>query len=348
MSLDELAKRVGATLEGDGSIEVTGCASIESAGPDDVTFLTNRKYARFLDTTDAAAVITDAKTPRPSRAARLISDDPYFAFRNATVALHGFRKHPEPAGGPVSPLATVHPDATVGAGTVIHPHAVVEAGATVGRDCVLYPGVYVGAGASLGNECILFANAVVYDRCLVGNRVMLHSCVVVGQDGFGYATHDGVHHKIPQTGIVVIEDDVELGAGCAIERASVGETRIGRGTKFADLVSIGHGTKIGEHCLFVSLVGVSGSVEVGNHVVLGGQVGAIGHVKIGDGVQAAGRTGITGDVPPGARVWGMPAIDLGRARRNMIVGTDLYGLARRVRQLERELERMKKDSEVTH
>ncbi len=347
MSLDELAERVGATLEGDGSVEVTGCASIENAGPGDVTFLTNRKYARFLDTTDAAAVIIDAKTPCPARAARLVSDDPYFAFRNAAVALHGFRKHPEPVGGPVSPLATVHPDATVGPGTIIYPHAVVEAGATVGCDCVLYPGVYVGAGASLGNDCILFANAVVYDRCLVGDRVMLHSCVVVGQDGFGYATHDGVHHKIPQTGIVVIEDDVELGAGCAIERASVGETRIGRGTKFADLVSIGHGTKIGEHCLFVSLVGVSGSVEVGNHVVLGGQVGTIGHVKIGDGVQAAGRTGITSDLPPGARVWGMPAIELGRARRNIVVATDLYGLARRVRKLERELERMKKDSEVT-
>ncbi len=347
MSLDELAKRVGATLEGDGSVEVTGCASIESAGPGDVTFLTNRKYARFLETTAAAAVILDSKTPCPARAASLISDDPYFAFRNATVALHGFREHPTPPEGPISPRASVHPDATVGPRTIIHPYAVVEAGATVGSDCVLYPGVYIGAGARLGDECILFANSVVYDRCLIGNRVMLHSCVVVGQDGFGYATHDGVHHKIPQVGIAVIEDDVELGAGCAIERASVGETRIGRGTKFADLVSIGHGTRIGKHCLFVSLVGVSGSVEVGNYVVLGGQVGTIGHVKIGDGVQAAGKTGITGDVPPGARVWGMPAIDLGRARRNMMVGTDLYGLAKRVRQLERELERMTKDTEVT-
>ena len=341
MTLDELAERLGARLEGDGSVPVTGCAPIESAGPGDVTFLIKPKYAHVLETTDAAVVIVDAKTPCPARTARLVSDDPYFAFRNAAVALHGFRKHPEPTGGPISPNATVHPDATVGPGTIVHPYAVVEAGATVGRDCVLYPGVYVGAGATLGDECILFANAVVYDRCLVGSRVMLHSCVVVGQDGFGYATHDGVHHKIPQTGIVVIEDDVELGAGCAIERASVGETRIGRGTKFADLVSIGHGTKIGKHCLFVSLVGVSGSVDVGNHVVLGGQVGAIGHLKIGDGVQAAAKAGITRDLPPGARVWGIPAIDLGRARRNMIVGTDLYGLARRVRQLERELERLK-------
>ncbi len=347
MSLDELAKHLGARLEGDGSVEVTGCAAIENAGAGDVTFLTNRKYAHFLETTDAAVVIVDAETPCPSRTARLISDDPYFAFRNATVALHGFRKHPEPAGGPISPLATVHPDATVGPGTIIHPNAVVEAGATVGSDCILYPGAYVGMGATLGNRCILFANAVVYDRCQLGDRVLLHSCVVVGHDGFGYATHGGEHHKIPQTGVVVIEDDVEMGAGCAIERAGVGETRVGRGTKFADLVSIGHGTRIGEHCLFVSLAGVSGSVEVDNHVVLGGQVGVAGHLKIGDGVQAAGRAGITGDLPAGARVWGVPAIDIGRARRNMLVGTDLYGLARRVRQLERELERMKKEAEVT-
>ncbi len=348
MSLDQLARRVGARLDGDGSVEVSGCASIESAGPGDVTFVTSAKYARFLDTTGAAAVIVDDKTPVPSGMVRLISDDPYFAFRNAAVALHGFRKHPEPPDGPVSAHATVHPEASVGPGTIIRPYAVVEKGATIGRDCVLYPGVYLGAGARLGDECVLFANAVVYDHCRLGDRVMLHANAVVGQDGFGYATHAGVHHKIPQTGIVVIEDDVELGACCAIERATVGETRIGRGTKFADLVAIGHGTSVGEHCLFVSLVGVSGSVEVGNYVVLGGQVGVAGHLKIGDGVQAAGRTGITADVAPGSRVWGMPAVDLARARRNMLVGTDLSGLARRVKQLERELQRLKDESRVTH
>ena len=346
MSLDQLARRVGARLDGDGTVEVTGCASIECAGPGDVTFVNNAKYARFLETTGAAAVIIDDKTPCPSGRARLISDDPYFAFRNAAVALHGFRKHPVSPDDLVSPDATVHPEARVGPGTIIRPYAVVEAGATVGRDCVLYPGVYVGTGASLGDECVLFANAVVYDHCRIGDRVMLHANTVVGQDGFGYATHAGRHHKIPQTGIVVIEDDVEVGACCAIERATVGETRIGRGTKFADLITIGHGTHVGEHCLFVSQVGVSGSVEVGNYVVLGGQVGVAGHLKIGDGVQAGGRTGITGDIAPGRRIWGMPAVDLARARRNLLVGMDLYGLGRRVKQLERELRRLKDEAGV--
>ena len=347
ISLAELARRVGARLDGDGSVEVSGCASIEDAGPGDVTFVNNAKYARFLDTTAAAAVIVDDTTPCPSGTVRLVCDDPYFTFRNATVALHGFRKHPVPLDGAVSEHATVHPQASVGPGTIIRPYAVVEEGASIGRDCVLYPGVYVGMGARIGDECVLFANAVVYDHCRLGDRVMLHANAVVGQDGFGYATHAGSHHKIPQTGIVVIEDDVELGACCAIERATVGETRIGRGTKFADLVAIGHGTNVGEHCLFVSQVGVSGSVEVGNYVVLGGQVGVAGHLKIGDGVQAAGRTGITGDVAPGSRVWGMPAVDLPRARRNMLVGMDLHGLARRVRQLERELQRRNRSDEAT-
>jgi UDP-3-O-[3-hydroxymyristoyl] glucosamine N-acyltransferase len=341
MSLDELAKRVGARLEGDGSVQVTGCAPIEHAGPDEVTFLSNAKYSGFLKTTGAAAVIIDPKTPLPSRAAGLVADDPYYAFRNAAVALHGFRVHPKPADGPVSDRGYVHPEATVGSGTVVHPFAVVEAGATIGRDCVLYPGAYVGSGAKLGDECVLFPNVVVYDHCRLGNRVMLHSSTVIGQDGFGFATHAGAHHKIPQTGIVVIEDDVELGAGCAIERATVGETSIGRGTKMADLVNIGHGTRIGEHCLLVSLVGVSGSVDMGNYVVLGGQAGTVGHLKIGDGVQAAAQTGITSDIPPGARIGGYPAVELGRARRNMLVGSKLYDLARRVSQLERELKRMK-------
>ena len=179
-----------------------------------------------------------------------------------------------------------------------------------------------------------------------GRRVTLHANTVVGNDGFGYATHQGTHHKIPQTGIVVIEDDVEIGASCAIERAAMGETKIGKGTKFADLISIGHATTIGAHCLLVSLVGISGSVEIGDHVAIAGQVGVTGHLRIGNGVQVAGKAAVTDNIPDGMKVGGVPAVELDQALRNALVGTDLYGLARRVRQLERKLERLQAEGEA--
>jgi UDP-3-O-[3-hydroxymyristoyl] glucosamine N-acyltransferase len=353
LTLSQLAQRLGATVIGNGDAAVTGCAPIDRASPTDITFLANKKYLRFLQTTEAAGVIIDADTPCPEHITRLVCDDPYLAFRNALVELYGFRTHPRPMDetpaegvdgaetAHVSARAAVHPSARIGAGTIIHPCAVVEHDVTIGRGCVLYPGVYIGHHSVIGDGCVLHANVTVYDRCILGNRVTLHGCAVIGQDGFGYATHGGEHLKIPQTGIVVIEDDVELGAGCAIERAAMGETRIGKGTKFADLISIGHGSRIGAHCLFVSLVGISGSVEVGDHVVLGGQVGVTGHLKIGDGVQAAGKAAITGDVPPGKKVAGVPAIDLDQAKRNALAAQDLYGLVKRVRQLERELRALK-------
>jgi UDP-3-O-[3-hydroxymyristoyl] glucosamine N-acyltransferase len=350
LTVQELALKLGATVHGDGSRIVRGCAPIDHAGPDHVTFVANLKYVSYLSSTQAGAVLIDQKTTCPAHITRLICDDPYFAFRNAMIHLHGFRQHPQPICAPddaqlpaaISAQAIVHPLAKIGAGSMIHPKSVIERDAIIGKRCVLYPGAYVGAGARLGDDCVLFPNVVIYDHCILGDRVTLHANTVIGQDGFGYATHNGVHHKIPQAGIVVIEDDVEMGAGCAIERAAIGETRIGRGTKFADLISIGHGTTVGPHCLFVSLVGVSGSVEVGKYVVLGGQVGVAGHLRVGDGVQAAARTAIAQDVPDGLKVAGTPAIPLDQAKRNALAGIELYQLFKRVRQLERELESIRK------
>lgn len=354
LTLSELASKIGAELVGgDASRTVVGCAPIDTARPDEVAFLANAKYLQYLEASQAAAVIADPKTPRPAGVALLAAKDPYFAFRNAMIELHGFRVHPPPmdarptsttsppASGPtISPRAAVHPTATIGEWAVIHPFATVERNAVIGARTVLYPGAYVGPDSRVGDDCILYPGVAVYDRCIVGNRVTLHANTVIGQDGFGYATHAGAHHKIPQHGIVVIEDDVELGAACAIERAAMGETRIGQGTKFADLISIGHGTTIGRHCLFVSLVGVAGSVEVGNYVVLGGQVGVSGHISIGDGVQAAGKTAIIADTPAGMKVGGIPAVDFNKAKRNALVGADLFGLAKKVRELEEKIARL--------
>lgn len=345
-TLQQLADRIGARIEGDGSVKVTGCAPIDIATSDQITFLANAKYLRNLETTQAAAVLIDTKTTCPGHLNRLVCDDPYFAFRNLMIELHGFRRHPLPSDdylAGVSSQAIIHPEATISEGAVIHPFAVVECGATIGNNTVLYPGVFVGPEARVGNDCILYPNVVIYDYCTLGNRVTLHSNTVIGQDGFGYATHSGAHHKIPQTGIVVIEDDVELGAGCAIERSTMGETRIGKGTKFADLISIGHGTTIGNHCLFVSLCGISGSVDVGNYVVIGGQVGVVGHLRIGDGVQVMARSGVASDVPDGAKVGGAPAVPYTTAKKNALAGASLYELVKRVRKLEREIDFLKAD-----
>ena len=345
MTLVQLAQRIGAKVVGDGSAQVNGCAAIESAGPDELTFLANSKYVDFLQTTRAAAVIIDPKTPCPDRMVRLVADDPYFAFRNAMIELHGFRSHPIAVPGLNGRGESA--DADIGAGTLVHPRAVVESGASIGRNCVLYPGVYIGQHARVGDDCVLFPNVVVYDRCVLGNRVTLHANTVIGQDGFGYATHKGAHHKIPQAGIAVIEDDVEMGAGCAIERAAIGETRVGKGSKFADLISIGHGTTIGAHCLLVSLVGVSGSVEIGDYVALGGQVGVTGHLRIGHRVQVAARSAVVQDVPDGTKVGGVPAIELDKAKRNALAGLELYELVKRVRALERELAKVNQQQQTT-
>ncbi|MCA9295517.1 MAG: UDP-3-O-(3-hydroxymyristoyl)glucosamine N-acyltransferase [Phycisphaerales bacterium] len=348
MSIRQLAEHVGGIVIGDDAAEVTGCAPIVSAGPSDVTFLANARYAKFLATTRAAAVFVHPDTAGPDNLTRIVCKDPYFAFRNAVVELLGFRQHPAPMHAPgsttISDRATIHPSARVHPDAVIHPGVTVEAHAEVGARTVLYPGVYIGEHAKVGEDSVLYPNVVIYDRCIIGDRVSLHACTVIGQDGFGYATHDGSHHKIPQTGIVVIEDDVETGAGVAIERAALGETRIGAGTKMADLISIGHGTTIGRHCLFVSLVGISGSVEIGNYVVLGGQVGTTGHISIGDGVQAMARTAIASDIEPMRKIGGAPAVDNTIAKKNALAGMSLYELSRRVRQLERQLNRLEPDS----
>ncbi|MEM7227791.1 MAG: UDP-3-O-(3-hydroxymyristoyl)glucosamine N-acyltransferase [Planctomycetota bacterium] len=349
MTLHELAERVNATVVGDSDVVVTGCAPIDSAGPSDVSFLANAKYHRFLAGTQAAGVFVGRDIPCPPNVTCLVSDDPYFAFRNAIIELVGFRKHREPinvADPGISAQAAISPEATIDPTAKIHPFVTVEAGATVGARSILYPGTFVGHDAKVGEDCLLYANVSIYDRCLVGDRVIIHSSSVIGQDGFGFATHAGAHHKIPQTGITVIEDDVEIGGGCAIERAAMGETRIGAGTKMADLISIGHGTTVGKHCLFVSLVGISGSVTVGDYVVLGGQAAVAGHIKIGDGVQAMGRTAIASDIKAGQIVGGVPAVDYTTAKKNALTSMHLYEMSRRIRALERQLEKAKSASDA--
>jgi UDP-3-O-[3-hydroxymyristoyl] glucosamine N-acyltransferase len=305
MTVDELAQRIGARSQGDGSRPIEACATLDEAGPGQVSFLANGKYVSKLATSEAGAVILDNDNAQQAGdRTLLVAEDPYYAFRNAMVALHGFRQ--QPSGG-VSDQAVIAPTAQLGQDCHISPFVVIDEGAVVGDRCVIYPHCHVGAHARLGDDCVLHPNVAVYDRCELGDRVTLHSGCVIGQDGFGYATHEGAHHKIPQAGRAVVESDVEMGANCSVDRATLGDTVIGEGTKFSNSVTIGHGTKVGRHNLFVAQVGLAGSVQTGDYVALGGQVGVAGHLSIGDMAQVAGHSGVMNDIPAGVNYGGAPA-----------------------------------------
>jgi UDP-3-O-[3-hydroxymyristoyl] glucosamine N-acyltransferase len=346
LTLEQLAERIGATIQSadsDAAQKTVGaCASLDEATSDHVAFLANSRYAPSLSTTAAGAVIV-GRGVEADGMTLLIADDPYFAFRNAVVALHGDRVHPDPAQGPISSQASVDDSATVGEGTRIHAYAVVSADAQIGKDCVLYPNTFVGPGAQVGDGCVLYPGVVIYDKCVLGQRVTLHAGCVIGQDGFGYATHEGIHHKIPQVGNVIIEDDVEMGAGCTIDRATIGSTIIGTGTKFSDMVAIGHGTHIGHHNLFVAQVGIAGSVETGDYVAMGGQAGVAGHLKIGSGVQVAAKSGVHSNIPDGEIWGGAPAGPFKDAKRAFVRIAKLGDLFDKVRKLERRVRELENE-----
>jgi len=320
MTLSELAATIGATMEGDDRV-VRGMAPVEAAGSDEVAFLANKKYERYMADSKAAGVIVaqDYDGPVGASTALLRCADPYYAYRQAMVAVYGFRA---PGFEGIDERANIHPTATLGDDPRVSPFVTVAANVSIGARAVIYPGVYIGENTRIGDDCTLYPNVVIYDGSILGDRVTIHANTSIGQDGFGYATHagdDGVvrHEKIPQAGWVELGDDVEIGADCAIDRATMGATVIGEGTKFSNLVTIGHGTRMGKHCLVVALCGLGGSTLVGNYCVFAGQVGVAGHLSIGDGVRMGAKTGVNSDIPPGLEVLGMPAIPLPEARRSM-------------------------------
>jgi len=315
MKLSELAKLINASVVGDGDADITGVNTLDDAGPGDVSFLANPRYTDRLRTTKAGAICVTPDVKLPGRSL-LVSTDPYHSFTLAMVELVGQRKHPHQG---------------------VHPRAFVDPAASVGEGSILYPNVYVGPRAKVGRDCILYPGVVVYDDCVIGDRVIIHANTVIGQDGFGFATHAGVHHKTPMAGIVVIEDDVEIGSNCTVERATMGQTLIERGTKMSDIIAIGHGCKIGKHCLIVSQTGIAGSTTLGDHVVLAGQVGLAGHLKIGNMVKIGAQSGVMEDIPDKSVVLGSPAQPIGDARRTYIAMMQLPEILKRLKAIERSL-----------
>ena len=338
MILRELAERLSCELLGDGSVEIQRVAGIESAGPGDITFVANRKYQPQLQTTRASAVIvaSGAEACLP----RLVSKNPYLSYAQAVALLH-----PEPRPEPgVHPTASVDPSARLAAGVHIGAFAVVGKRAVIGPNSVIHPHVVLYEDVAIGADCVVHSSVQIRERCRLGERVVVQNGAVIGGDGFGFAKDEaGRYHKIPQIGIVVIEDDVEIGALTAIDRAALGETRIARGAKIDNLVQIGHSVTVGEDTVLVGQVGIAGSVHVGSRVTLAGQVGVAGHLTIGDGVIATGQTGIPGDVEPGRVISGSPAIDNRAWLKSSAVFAKLPELQRRVRELEQKLAAQEQD-----
>jgi UDP-3-O-[3-hydroxymyristoyl] glucosamine N-acyltransferase len=304
LKLRDLSERLGCRLEGDGDCDVQRVAGIEQAGPGDITFLSNPRYAASLTGTRASAVILAEKAPS-APCAMLRSTNPYLAFARA-VGLLTPAALPTPG---IHRLAEVAASATIGEGSSIGPFVSIGDDAVIGRDVVLGPQVTVGRGAVIGDGCRLHSRVSVREGCRLGRRVVVQDGAVIGSDGFGFARRDdGSYEKIPQPGTVVVEDDVEIGANSTIDRPAVGETRVCQGVKIDNLVQVAHGVRVGRNTLLCAQVGVAGSATIGESVVLAGQVGVAGHLEIGDRVTATAQTGIPNSVDAGTVVSGYPAI----------------------------------------
>ncbi|HUA98147.1 MAG TPA: UDP-3-O-(3-hydroxymyristoyl)glucosamine N-acyltransferase [Terracidiphilus sp.] len=326
MKLAELALALGADLYGDGDAEITGVAGLEDAGPEEVTFVANPRYSALARTTNAAAVLVTPDFPE-IQTPTLRTANPYLAFAKAVQL---FYREPIYAPG-VHTTAVVHPTARIGREAHIGAFAVVSEGVTIGDHATLLPHVVVYPYASIGDNFYAHAHSVVREYCQIGDNVVLQNGVVIGCDGFGFAKDDdGVWHKIVQSGPTIVEDNVEVQANSTVDRASVGETRIGRGVKVDNLVQVGHGSKVGANTLLCAQVGLAGSSEIGRNSILAGQVGVAGHCKLGDGVIMTAQSGVSHDVPAGKMISGSPAFDNRQWLRSTAIFSRLPDLMRQL------------------
>lgn len=305
MKLAELSAKLGCTLEGAGDVEITDVKGLDDASPTELTFLSNPKYRRKVQTTRAAAIIVGPDVDFPGRTL-LRSENPYLTFAKALEMFHPSQR--PPAG--IHPTAVIAPGTKIGANASIGPYVVIEEAVEIGDDCVLKSFVVIYRGAKIGHRFFAHSHAVVRENVVIGNDVTLQNGAVVGADGFGFAKQaDGSYYKIVQTGPVLIEDQVEIQANSCVDRATVGETRLRRGVKVDNLVQVGHASDVGENSLLCGQVGLAGSSKIGKNVILAGQVGVAGHLTIGDNVIATAQSGIPNDVAPNQIVSGYPAIE---------------------------------------
>jgi UDP-3-O-[3-hydroxymyristoyl] glucosamine N-acyltransferase len=336
MKLRDLANALGCRLSGDGEIEITGLAGMEQAGPHQLTFLANPKYAHRVKHTKAAAILVSEPLPE-TEPASVISANPYHDFARALAM---FYQPPRPAPG-VHPLAFIASSARIGENASIGPFAVISDNVSIGRNAVVHPHVVIYEGARIGDDFYAHSHAVVRESCRIGNRVILQNGVVIGGDGYGFAkTSEGAHFKIVQSGITVIEDDVEVQSLTSVDRATMGETRVKRGAKIDSLVQIGHACVVGEDNIICAQTGLAGSSILGKNVLLAGQVGVSGHLTIHDNAVIYAQSGIGGDVPEGAVLSGSPAFDAREWRRAITAFPKLPDLIKTLRQLEKRVQEL--------
>ena len=350
-TLSELSEKLQGRLEvpdgSTGTRVITGVQALATAGPDDITFLSSPKHLESAAASRAAGIVVPMGDVPLQGRALIHVEQPYVAF--ATLLDLFYARQRDEIG--VSPAAYVAEGAEIGTGTNIYPGAHVARGVQIGDRTDVYPGVYVGEGARIGSDCLLHPNVTIYHGCQVGDRVILHAGVVIGADGFGFVqqkttseTEPVVHKKIPQLGIVVIEEDVEIGANTTVDRATLEETRIRRGTKIDNLVQIGHNTRIGAHCLLVAQLGVGGSTTLGNYVTTAGQAGIGDHLKIGDQAIIGPQAGVVKDVPANTPVINTPAIAGSKGFRTFASLSHLPDLRRRLRKLERRVAELEEEA----
>ena len=332
-TLGEIASRIAGSAVGDLGCVIAGIRPLDQAGPRDLSFLAHPRYRRAAEECRAAALIVRASERLPGRNLILV-ENPYTAL---AAAMELFHPMPRPAPG-VSPEAVIGEGVDLGRGVSIGPLSVVGRGAVLGDGVVLLPGVILGEGVVVGRDAILHPGVVVYSGCRIGDRVVIHGGAVIGSDGFGFGEAEGGRAKIPQVGIVRIEDDVEIGAGTTIDRATFGETVIGRGSRIDNLVQIGHNVVVGEGSVLVAQTGIAGSTRLGRSVIMAGQSGAAGHLSLGDGTIVGAKSAVLKDTAPGSFVVGHPAVDHREWKKTQAALLRLPDLLRRLHRLEAALQ----------
>ena len=330
MKLSEIAEKLNLELIGDPDLEIKEVSGLDTAGPGTLTYIKHKKFLPRVIEASVSAFITEQRIEETD-IAQLISDNALLSFAQALELF--YTKQHKPLG--IMKGVTVNPSARISKTATVYPGTYISDGVQIGERSIIYPNVFIGEGAVIGNDTVIFPNVTIMDNVTIGSRVRVHAGAVIGSDGFGYIFHEGKHHKIPQVGRVVIEDDVEIGAGVTIDRATTGITLIGEGTKIDNLVQIAHNVKIGRHCIVVAQVGIAGSTEIGNFVTLAGQAGVADHATIEEGTIVTAQSGLSNKRYKKGVYSGTPAMEHSKWLRASILFERLPEMEKRLRKIEK-------------